>query len=104
MKEKNILSSLCYFSIFFAPFLFPIIVFFVASEDVKYHAKKSLLLHLVPYIIFIIGIAGSGFLGINGWGQTASGLVVTYVVISIILVIYVFVLNIIKGIKVLTTR
>ncbi|MES9729948.1 DUF4870 domain-containing protein, partial [Bacillus safensis] len=26
MRENKILSSLCYFSIFFAPFLFPIIV------------------------------------------------------------------------------
>ncbi|MGM2834189.1 DUF4870 domain-containing protein, partial [Bacillus cereus group sp. Bce025] len=26
MKGNNILSSLCYFSIFFAPFLLPIIV------------------------------------------------------------------------------
>ncbi|MEB9979899.1 DUF4870 domain-containing protein, partial [Bacillus cereus] len=27
MKGNNILSSLCYFSIFFAPFLLPIIVY-----------------------------------------------------------------------------
>ncbi|MGG0188230.1 DUF4870 domain-containing protein, partial [Bacillus rhizoplanae] len=55
MKSNNILSSLCYFSIFFAPFLFPIIVFFIAEGDVKYHAKKALWTHIIPFIILFGG-------------------------------------------------
>ncbi|NQD52466.1 DUF4870 domain-containing protein, partial [Bacillus altitudinis] len=35
MRENKILSSLCYFSIFFAPFLFPIIVYFLGKDEVK---------------------------------------------------------------------
>lgn len=103
LKENRVLSSLCYFSIFFAPFLFPIIVYFLSQGDVKYHAKKSLWTHLIPYIIFAIGIAGSGLLGINGWNHSGPVLVATYV-ISLIIGIYFFVWNIVKGIKVLADR
>jgi NADH:ubiquinone oxidoreductase subunit 5 (subunit L)/multisubunit Na+/H+ antiporter MnhA subunit len=35
----------------------------VGQDDVKYHAKKSLWTHLIPYLIFGIGIIASGLLG-----------------------------------------
>lgn len=101
MKGNNILSSLCYFSIFFAPFLFPLIVYFMASKEVKVHAKKSLWLHLFPYIILVVGLAGSGWRGISGWDQIGIGFAVTYV-IFIITGVYFFFWNIVKGIKILT--
>ncbi|HDR7795260.1 TPA: DUF4870 domain-containing protein, partial [Bacillus luti] len=40
MKGNNILLSLCYFSIFFVPFLLPIIVYFIAEDGVKFHVKR----------------------------------------------------------------
>ncbi|MGE8203909.1 DUF4870 domain-containing protein [Heyndrickxia sp. NPDC080065] len=103
MKENNILSSLCYFSIFFAPFLFPIIVYFLASGDVKYHAKKSLWTHLIPYLILFVGIGAFGGIGASGIleaNQIAAGWVITYIVF-IFIGIYFFIWNIVKGIKVL---
>ncbi|MDT3766117.1 DUF4870 domain-containing protein [Priestia filamentosa] len=100
MKGNNILSSLCYFSIFFAPFLFPLIVYFMASKEVKVHAKKSLCLHLFPYIILVVGLAGTGLRGISGWDQIGIGFAVTYVAF-IIIGVYFFFWNIVKGVKIL---
>ena len=65
MKGNNILSSLCYFSIFFAPFLLPIIVYFVAEDEVKYHAKKAFWSHVFPYAILFGGLALSGVYGLS---------------------------------------
>ncbi|MFD0768786.1 DUF4870 domain-containing protein [Bacillus sp. CGMCC 1.60114] len=102
MKSNNILSSLCYFSIFFAPFLLPIIVYFITEDDVKYHAKKALWTHVIPYVILFGGFILSGAFGI-GMGKAESigvGVIVTYVIFAIV-GIYYFVWNIVKGVKVL---
>ncbi|AQR76809.1 DUF4870 domain-containing protein [Paenibacillus larvae] len=102
MKENNVLSSLCYFSIFFAPFLFPIVVYFLANGEVKYHAKKALWTHLVPYVALIIGLVVTGVAGINeGTGTVASYSAVATFCIFAVIGIYFFIWNIVKGIKVL---
>ncbi|KFN01700.1 DUF4870 domain-containing protein [Bacillus clarus] len=102
MKGNNILSSLCYFSIFFAPFLLPIIVYFVAEDDVKYHAKKAFWSHIFPYAILFGGLALSGAFGL-GFGESEGvgiAIAITYVVF-ILVGIYYFIWNIVKGVKVL---
>ncbi|PFA25142.1 MULTISPECIES: DUF4870 domain-containing protein [Bacillus cereus group] len=104
MKGNNILSSLCYLSIFFAPFIFPIIVYFIAEDDVKYHAKKALWTHVFPFVILFGGLALSGVFGLS-FGESASvgiGMVITYVTFAVV-GIYYFVWNIVKGVRVLRT-
>lgn len=102
MKGTNILASLNYFSIFFAPLLFPIIVYFLAEGDVKYHAKKALSIHLIPYVILIIGFILFGIIGISFQSNTAAGLgLVATFCISAVVGIYYFIWNIVKGINVL---
>ncbi|GGA46276.1 DUF4870 domain-containing protein [Psychrobacillus lasiicapitis] len=55
MVNNKMLSALSYFSVLFAPFIVPIIVFFVSQDkEVKYHAKKSLFSHIIPVILMII--------------------------------------------------
>lgn len=55
MDNNKVLSALSYFSVLFAPFLVPIIIFFVTrDEEVKYHAKKSLISHIIPLILMVI--------------------------------------------------
>ncbi|MBE1555884.1 DUF4870 domain-containing protein [Sporosarcina limicola] len=55
MTNNKVLAALCYFSIFFAPLLLPIIVYFVTDDrEVKYHAKRSLLSHLIPVVLLIV--------------------------------------------------
>lgn len=56
MSNNKILSAICYFSIFFSPLLLPAIVYFVTDDyEVKGHAKKSLISHLAPIILLIVG-------------------------------------------------
>lgn len=56
MTNNKLLSALCYFSIFFSPLLLPAIVYFVTDDhEVKGHAKRSLISHLVPVVLLIAG-------------------------------------------------
>lgn len=58
METRKLLSSFCYFSVFFSWFLFPLVVYFASGDkDTKSHAKKAFLSHLiilipVPFIIY----------------------------------------------------
>ncbi|OAJ74200.1 hypothetical protein AYJ08_10230 [Brevibacillus sp. SKDU10] len=102
MKGNHILSSLCYLSVFFAPFLLPIIVYFVGDHAVKVHAKKALWTHLIPYVTLVIGLAVSGTIGLNQGTETAVGfsIIATYAITAIVMIYY-FIWNIVKGVKVL---
>ncbi|MCQ6264316.1 hypothetical protein M1K46_01350 [Fictibacillus sp. WQ 8-8] len=96
-KVKRILSAICYFSLFFAPFLFPAVVYFaVQDQGVTYHAKRSFLSHLFPLIAIPLGIIISAETEFN----------MTAIIISVILFgltsFAVMVWNIIQGIKVFT--
>jgi len=95
MKAENILSSLCYFSVFFSPFLFPIIIYILASGETRYHAGRSLWTHLVPYLAILIGFV---ILALNVDNQMV--ILITVIICSIISLYY-FILNLIRGISVL---
>ncbi len=97
MKADKLLSSLCYFSVFFAPFLFPIIIYFLASGDVKHHAGKSLWIHFVPYLSSFIGF-GTGILLADTGNQTIRLIIMC---IFIAIGVYYFILNFVRGISVL---
>ncbi|KEK24027.1 DUF4870 domain-containing protein [Bacillus gaemokensis] len=102
MKGNNVLSSLSYFSIFFAPFLLPIIIYFVAEEEVKCHAKKALWTHLIPYVTIFIGFLVSGALSFSTLTENTIGIsLIGTFVIAFAASIYYFIWNIVKGVKVL---
>ncbi|MFJ7649887.1 DUF4870 domain-containing protein [Lysinibacillus sp. NPDC097279] len=55
MENQKILSAFSYLSIFFAPFIVPVIVYFVSKDsDVKRHSIRALISHLIPFIFGII--------------------------------------------------
>lgn len=56
LRTDYLLASLCYLSVFFAPFLLPLVVLILGHDEVQQHAKKALLSHLLPYLslFFII--------------------------------------------------
>ncbi|MFJ8263774.1 DUF4870 domain-containing protein [Rummeliibacillus sp. NPDC094406] len=116
MDNNRILSALCYFSIFFAGFILPLIVYFVSTDqDVKRHAKRAFISHLlliIPtifgVIIFIATIAASPFSYEMNIMNESSGngtfLVIlwfVFVIVEVIISLVVFIWNIIQGIKVL---
>jgi hypothetical protein len=102
-KTNKLLASLNYFSVFFAPFLLPIAIYFIVDQrDIKDHAKKAVISHIIPFIslvgviIFLFFSAGAnpsqeGMLFATLFGFLFVGL------INIIVVIW----NIVKGIKIL---
>lgn len=95
MKAEKVLSSLCYFSVFFAPFLFPIIIYVLASGETRQHAGKSLWIHLVPYLCVFIGLMAAA---LNATNQTISLIIIC---IFGVIGVYYFILNFVRGIKVL---
>lgn len=100
MNQSKIFSSLCYFSLFFAPILVPIIMYYVVDDSiVKKHAKSSMLSHLILLVLFIAMMLVAIFVAFEHsisifWFLISIG---AYFVISIIVVIW----NVIKGIKIL---
>lgn len=62
-RNQAIIASLCYFSVFIAPVIVPIVAYFVVDEkETKRHAIRSLLSHIVPFagwlVLFIAFLAG----------------------------------------------
>ncbi|MTH53767.1 hypothetical protein GKZ89_10155 [Bacillus mangrovi] len=103
MHSDRIISSLCYFSVLFAPFLLPIVVYFVTEDyETKRHAKASLLSHLVPvisiflYFFVFLGAAASGSEWIGGIAVVGGMLLLLGVNAAV------FIWNLVKGIKLLT--
>lgn len=57
MDQSKGLSALGYLSFFFAPFIVPLILFFVTKEDfIKYHSKRAFISQLIPVVLAIIYI------------------------------------------------
>ncbi|MWV46782.1 DUF4870 domain-containing protein [Paenibacillus sp. HJL G12] len=92
---RQLLSSLSYFSIFFAPFIFPVIVW-IASRDsyVAMHSKRALISHIVPF-------AAAVPLFVLTFGADNPGSVFGYVILFVIIYFGTFIYNIVKGIQVL---
>ncbi|MDN4495056.1 DUF4870 domain-containing protein [Ureibacillus aquaedulcis] len=63
MENHKIISALCYASLLFAPFLLPLIVYFVIKDkEVKYHARRAFVSHSIPTALSIL-LAIFGFIG-----------------------------------------
>jgi hypothetical protein len=105
METNKVLAALSYFSILFAGFIFPLVVYFVTDDsNVKKHAKKAFLSHLIPLIpipliliVVINDITGNQ-------GEVFPILLIIAIGLSMILSLVVLIWNIIKGVKVLKTE
>ncbi|MFK0526116.1 DUF4870 domain-containing protein [Paenibacillus illinoisensis] len=92
---RQLLSALSYFSIFFAPFLFPIIVWIVARDNyIEGHAKRALFSHVFPFLaaipLFYFFVTSQSIGGAIG-----------YVILFFVIYGLSFIYNIVKGIQVL---
>lgn len=105
MNQSKGINALSYLSIFFAPFIIPIIIYFVAKEaDVRRHAKRALISHVIPIVLGIIL-----FISFLVTAETAEQLVsnvVTYGFIAafigyLILTFVLLIWNLVQAIKVL---
>lgn len=105
--SKRIIGALSYFSIFFLPVIFPLIVWIVAGSEnpwVKRQAKFAFWSQIFPLLYIIFAIF---FVSVAAWHTAVvnlgafSGILLTFaLLISLLLYIY----NIAMGIKVLLGR
>lgn len=103
MENTKLLSALNYLSVFFAPFIVPVIIYFAVKDpEVKRHAIRALISHVLP---FVFGILLLGGMLMTGFLATAEELVagiwllllLGYGLLYVILVIW----NIFQAFKVL---
>ncbi|WP_283678312.1 hypothetical protein [Lentilactobacillus sp. Marseille-Q4993] len=101
--DKKILSSLSYLSIFFAPIIFPIIVWILSNDDSTIqNARKATFLHIAPVILTIIALFIIGTTGLLTNSGAATGFVTIGLVSVLLLVDFVlFIYNLVIGIKIL---
>lgn len=99
MNNNKILSALCYISLLFAPFLLPLIVYFVIKDpEVKFHAKRALLSHSIPTFLAIL-LAIAGFAGVlftsydnmNGFVWMMFAMMAIYFILSLIVIVWNFI-------------
>ncbi len=105
MDTNKGLSALNYFSVFFAPFIVPIIIYFVSSDpEVKRHAMRALLSHIIPIVLGIVLFILLFVVGLFGM-QSNDGTVFMMWIIFIlgygVLYLAITIWNVVQGIKVL---
>jgi uncharacterized membrane protein len=104
LDSNKVLASLCYFSVFFAGFIFPVIAYFVSDDEyVKHHAKTSLLSHLIPFataVFFFFAVVVGG-VNQGGFPEAIPGIAFLGFIMVGMINFIVVIWNIIKGIKVL---
>ncbi|MBO1205959.1 MULTISPECIES: DUF4870 domain-containing protein [Staphylococcus] len=102
----RVLSSISYFSIFFAPIILPIIIWIFADKPASAHAAKSLFYHIITYIgpVFIAITLGLGSTLLNQQQNTITVIAIIFSIILIILTIWYTIKNVYRGVKVLISE
>ena len=54
--ESDILGGISYLSVFFAPVLFPLIVWIVAQPPASTHARNALFNHIMSWVMVVLGL------------------------------------------------
>lgn len=106
-RNENIASSISYLSVFFAPVLLPIVMWIIADQPVSTHAREALFNHILTWICFALApfalMISASFMG-NASTNMDSWVVFGSWVIAVILGlvgVYLFIQNIVRGIKLL---
>ena len=55
-RESDILGGISYLSVFFAPVLFPLIVWIVAQPPASTHARNALFNHIMSWVMVVLGV------------------------------------------------
>ncbi|UDI77278.1 hypothetical protein HYI43_01440 [Staphylococcus taiwanensis] len=106
-RNENIASSISYLSVFFAPVLLPIVMWIIADKPVSTHARNALFNHIFTWVCFALaplalmlsaGVMGNASTNVESWIVFGSW---TVAVILAVTGVYLFILNIVRGIKLL---
>ncbi|MDI3089699.1 helix-turn-helix transcriptional regulator [Priestia megaterium] len=99
-SNRSLLSALNYFSLFFAPIVFPLITLIFGYKDMKQHGKRAFISHLIPTAtLIVIGISYYISAKLAGT-QTPNSILVSGGTILIILIMFgVIIWNVKEGVK-----
>lgn len=103
-RNQAIIASLCYFSVFIAPIIVPIVAYFVVNEkETKRHAIRSLISHIVPFVgwLFLFIALLGGAVAIDGDSLLPVFVIIGGAVIYFLVVIGIIIWNVIQGIKIM---
>ena len=93
------------FSVFFAPFIVPIIIYFVSPDpEVKRHSIRALLSHVIPFILCIILVVALFIVGIFSGHVNSNTIFATSVLLGLgygLIYLVIIIWNVVQGIKVL---
>lgn len=101
-RTSNVLGSLSYLSIFFAPVLFPIIVWIVADAPASTYSKKALLNHVMSWVCMVLAIIC--FVMAPAVYKQSTVLMVILFILGIAFIVgsgVLFIINIVRGIQLL---
>lgn len=105
MDNSKGLSALNYFSVFFAPFIVPIIIYFISPDpEVKRHSIRALLSHVIPFILGIILVVTLFIVGVFSAQVDGEKILATWVLLVLgygLLYLAIVIWNVVQGIKVL---
>jgi len=105
LNNSKALSALNYFSVFFAPFIVPIIIYFISPDpEVKRHSIRALLSHVIPFILGIILVIILFIVGVFSVQVNGDKVFVTWVLLTLgygLLYLAIVIWNVVQGIKVL---
>ncbi|WP_066058723.1 DUF4870 domain-containing protein [Robertmurraya korlensis] len=102
MNTNKVLAGMSYLSIFFAGFIFPLVVFLVTTSPyVKQHAKKAFLSHLIPIIPVPFLVGAAVYLDFtNQLSDTTPIYIIVGALLTGLIAIIVTIWNLVKAIKV----
>ena len=102
MEQSKGVNALSYLSAFFAPFIVPIIIYFASKDvEIRHHAKRALISHIVPLVIGII-LFIAFFFTVGNADSAAIGFGYIVAFVGYMLLVFAFsIWNVVQAIKVL---
>lgn len=108
IENQKILSAFSYLSIFFAPFIVPLIIYFVSNDrDVKRHAIRALISHIIPFVFGIIFFMVFLFSTVQNTFEPSSNGYISIIIWFVLFAIYllvslgIIIWNIVQAIRVI---
>lgn len=101
-RTNNVQGSLSYLSIFFAPVLFPLIVWIVGEKPASTHSRNALFNHILSWLFIVVSLIC--FAMAPAFYDSNTTLMVLLFILATILIIgsgILFIINIVRGVQLL---
>ena len=109
MDNKKLLSVFSYLSIFFAPFIVPLAIYFISKDrEVKHHSIRAIVSHLIPlvfgilfFILFMFSTLSFSMSNVSEGNPTFLIFWIVGFVIYLLLSVGIFIRNVVQAIRIM---